>query len=172
MPTLLGRRISMAVQTDKKSKRPIIFLGVGVFNTVADFAFYTLLTALVFTEPKQIAMAGLVSGTFALICAFMTHALITWRGSHINYKTLAKFVAFTGFGMWVVRPLLLIVFIKLGGFYTWVHAVSDSLGLPFSYSFVSNTGAFGFMVILVLLYNYFVYSRFVFNVSRTERESR
>lgn len=162
----------MEVKPNKQSKRPAIFLGVGVFNTLADFAFYTLLTSLVFTEPNQIAIAGLVSGTFALICAFVTHALITWRGSHINYRTLAKFIAFTGFGMWVIRPLLLTVFIKPGGFYAWFHSISDSIGLPFSYSFVSNTGAFGFMVVLVLLYNYFVYSKFVFNVSRTERESR
>lgn len=145
------------------SKRPIVFLGVGVFNTLLDFGFYSLLTLTALKGADQIALAGLVSGTFALLCAFLTHSLITWRGAHIGMRTIVKFIIFTGFGMWVIRPALLALFIKLTGLYTWAHGLSETLHLPFSYDFVAHTGAFGFMVIIVLTYNFLVYDRFVFN---------
>jgi putative flippase GtrA len=153
----------MAPETTTKSKRPLIFLGIGVLNTLLDFGFYSFLTLAILRQDSQIALAGIVSGTFALLCAFLTHSFITWRGSHIGFKTILKFIAFTGFGMWVIRPLLLALFIKLGGLYSWVHDISQTLHLPFSYDFIANTGAFGFMVVIVLVYNYLVYDRFVFN---------
>lgn len=148
-------------------KRPLIFLLVGGGNTLFDFLFYTLLTSTVFKNGKHIALAGIVSGTFALLCAFLTHSFITWRGSHISHKTIMKFVAFTGFGMWVIRPTLLALFIKLAGLYDWVYKLLHDIGLPFSHNFVANTGAFGFMVVIVLLYNYYVYSRFVYKTQST-----
>jgi putative flippase GtrA len=144
------------------NKRPLIFLLVGIFNTLADFAFYSLLTLVFLTANNQIGLAGIISGTFALVCAFLTHSFITWRGSNIGHRTVLKFIAFTGFGMWVIRPLLLSLFIMLDGLYNWVFSISDGLSLPFTKEFIANTGAFGFMVILLLLYNYFVYERFVF----------
>jgi putative flippase GtrA len=157
------------VQSDKSpSKRPLIFLGVGVANTLLDFGFYTLLTSTVFKGGEQIAVTGLVSGTFALIIAFLTHGLITWRGRHIGPKTLLKFFMFTGFGMWAIRPLLLSIFIKLEDLYAWTERLLDDIGLPFSYDFVANTGAFGLMLVILLVYNYIVYERFVFKPARTE----
>lgn len=154
-------------------KRPVVFLGVGIFNTLLDFGFYTLLTLTILGGNDHIAVAGLISGTFALICAFLTHSFITWRGSHISHKTVLKFIVFTGFGMWVVRPLLLSVFIRLDGLYAWAYDISQSIKLPFSHEFIANTGAFGFMILIVLAYNYFTYDRFVFakSTSRTEPEN-
>lgn len=158
-----------------KSKRPLIFLGVGMFNTLADFVFYSLLMLTVFRD-GNIALAGIVSGTFALLCAFATHSLITWRGRHVGLGTMVRFVLFTGFGMWVLRPILLSLFANLTGLYRWVYGVSETLGLPFSYEFIASTGAFGFMVVIVLIYNYLTYDRFVFSKTntpiRTEPESR
>ncbi len=155
------------VHAEKKgNKKAIAFLAVGIFNTFVDFLFYTFLTQLLFTEPGQIAFAGIVSGTFALVCAFLTHGLITWHGSNLSHKTMIKFFVFTGFGMWVIRPTLLSLFINFQGLYQFAFSVLRSTGLPFSYTFVSNTGAFGFMVLFVLMYNYFTYDRFVFKKSR------
>ncbi len=153
-----------------RAKRPVVFLGVGIANTLLDFGFYTLLTLTVLRGHGQIALAGIISGTFALLCAFLTHSLITWRGRQIGAKTVGKFVVFTGFGMWVIRPLLLTWFIMLGGFYAWVHGISQGLHLPFSYEFVANTGAFGFMAVIVLIYNYVVYDRFVFGEAKAVKD--
>lgn len=146
-----------------KNKRPLIFLVVGVVNTLLDFSFYTLLTQTIFKEPSQIGLAGIISGTFSLFCAFLTHSFITWRGTNISHRTLLKFVIATGFGMWVIRPLLLKLFISFTGVYSWAHQLSHSIGLNFSQQFIASTGAFGFMIIIVLAYNYIVYDRFVFS---------
>lgn len=146
-----------------RNKRPLVFLVVGIVNTLLDFGFYTLLTQTIFNHPSQIALAGIVSGTFSLFCAFLTHSFITWRGTPISHKTLLKFVAATGFGMWVVRPLLLKVFITFTGLYSWIQQQLQAVGLNFSHQFIASTGAFGFMIIIVLAYNYIVYDRFVFS---------
>lgn len=156
----------MSVRTT--SKRPYIFLGVGIINTLLDFLFYTFLTAVVFNN-EHLVLAGLLSGTFALFCAFLTHGLITWRGSLITHKTLFKFFAFTGFGMWIIRPLLLSLFIKLSGIYTWIHDAAKYIGFNVGYDFIANTGAFGFMLMIVLVYNYYVYGRFVFDNIKSNR---
>jgi len=155
-----------------KKKRPVIFLIVGAGNTLLDFSFYSLLTAIVFTRPNQIALAGVISGTFALTCAFTTHAFITFRGHQVSKMTIVRFGIFTGFGMWVIRPLLLTIFIRLQGLYNWAYSVTQKLHLPFHRSFVAHTGAFILMTILVLVYNYYVYSRYVFKTyPRTDLEN-
>ncbi len=144
------------------SKRPLVFLGVGILNTLLDFIFYTLLTLTIFTDKDSIALAGVISGTFALICAFLTHGFITWRGRNLKPSTIMRFFLFTGFGMWVIRPVLLAIFIHLTPLYDFAYSVSSAVGLPFSQEFIANTGAFGFMAVLVLIYNYVVYDKFVF----------
>lgn len=145
-----------------KNKRPYIFLGVGAINTLVDFCFYTFLM-LTFFKNGSIILAGIISGTFALFFAFLTHSLITWKGSKITYTTLLKFVIFTGFGMWILRPLLLRIFSELSGLYNKIYEISLSIKLPLSYNFIVSTGAFGFMIILILIYNYLAYDRFVFS---------
>jgi len=152
----------MVNKPTKASRRPLVFLGVGAANTLLDFAFYTILTLTILKGQDSIALAGFVSGTFALLCAFIAHSMITWRGSSIGKGTILRFFLFTGFGMWVIRPLLLSFFIHFTSVYHFAYNLSTSLGLPFSYEFVTNTGAFGFMVVIILSYNYFVYDRFVF----------
>ena len=156
----------------KTNKRPLVFLGVGIINTLVDFGFYTFLTSFVsnFKNGRHIQLAGLISGTFAMFFALILHSLITWRGSHINHKTVLKFFAFTGFGMWVIRPQLLGLFIHLRGLYHWVDKLLDKIGLHFTYNFVANTGAFGFMILILLVYNYLVYERFVFKSKPTHTE--
>lgn len=159
----------MKDSSNNKTKRPLVFLVVGVVNTLLDFGFYTLLTQTVFKD--SIGLAGIVSGTIALVIAFLTHSLITWRGSEVDYKTILRFFAVTGFGMWVIRPVLLTLFINFGGLYSLAHNISQSLSLPFTYDFIAKTGAFGFMALIVLVYNYLTYDRFVFKKKHEEKES-
>lgn len=156
----------------KKSKRPLVFLAIGILNTLLDFAFYTLITQTVFKGVDLIVTAGIVSGTFALLCAFTTHSLITWSGRKKNKKTIIRFIVFTGFGLWVIRPILLATFILLTPVYDFAFAISTSLHLPFSHSFIANTGAFGFMAVILLTYNYLVYDRFVFTEQHETQEAK
>lgn len=144
-------------------KRPLVFVGVGIINTLLDFLFYTFLGQVMFRNQSSILLVGLISGTVALVIAFLTHNYITWRSRKASAKTMLKFFLATGFGMWILRPLLLGLFIEFSMLYRWVHDITIHIGLPFSYGFIANTGAFGFMVIIVLIYNYAIYDRFVFS---------
>lgn len=159
------------MQPETKPKRPLVFLGVGILNTLLDFAFYTLLTQTIFRGAESIALAGIISGTFALACAFTTHSLITWKGRQKSKGTILRFVLFTGFGMWVIRPILLALFIHLTPIYDLAFSISSALTLPFTYDFIANTGAFGFMAVLILIYNYLVYDRFVFNQKQSTSDT-
>lgn len=147
-------------------KRPVVFLFVGLFNALLDFGFYTLLASVILKN-TDIAVIGLISGTFALISAFTTHSLVTWRGRSITTKTLLKFIVFTGLGMWALRPLLLSMFIVIKPVYVWLYSISQHINLPFTYDFVAQTGAFGFMIIILTIYNFLTYERFVFSEAKS-----
>jgi putative flippase GtrA len=159
------------VETSRQ-KRKLVFLGVGVINTSLDFSFYTLLTSTIFKNGHNIALAGFISGTFALLCAFITHSLITWKDTNISKSTFFKFLAFTGFGMWVVRPLLLSGFIHFNSLYSSIQRIIGHAGLNFSYNFVANTGAFALMLVIVLIYNFLTYDRYVFVESARHTETK
>lgn len=153
-------------------KRSHIFLFVGIFNTLADFLCYTILTLFIFKDASQIAIAGIISGTIALVIALLTHSLITWRDRKTNTVTVVKFFLVTGFGMWVIRPLLLALFIQFSFIYNIAYAISSSLHLPFSLEFITNTGAFVLMTIVLLIYNYFTYDRFTFSSTKPRTEDK
>jgi putative flippase GtrA len=144
------------------TKKPVIFLGVGLLNTLVDFAFYSLLMVYVFDD-SNIYLAGIVSGTFALLFAFTTHSLITWKGSEKDFATLLRFAAFTGVGMWVIRPILLYMFIDFDMLYSWIFKILKPIGVStLNYEFITSSGAFALMITVLLIYNYLTYDRFVF----------
>lgn len=145
----------------KTNRRVLTFLIVGTVNTLLDFAFYTLLASVLLPNSSMLQI-GIISGTFALVCAFLTHSGVTWRGHKVHKGTILRFFAFTGFGMWILRPLLLSLFIKLTPLYAFATILLNKIGIPFNQGFVTNTGAFGFMVVILLIYNYLTYDRFVF----------
>ena len=138
---------------NKLDKR-IRFLLVGGVNTLADFICYSLLNLFI----ENIAVVGVLSGTAALFFAYITHSFITFRRTGLSRLTLQKFFLFTGFGMWVIRPILLTAF-TLYPASAWDKA---SQYIPFSQVSIQNTLAFFAMVTILLIYNYLVYSRYVF----------
>lgn len=144
------------------NRRPLIFLGVGAFNTFIDFVFYLFLTSVLLRNEGQIALVGLISGTFGLLSALVTHSFITFRQKKITPPTIVKFVIFTGFGMWVIRPLLLVLFSQQTYLYKWGHQILLTLGLNMDERLIRSVGSFGMMIVILLLYNYYVYSKYVF----------
>ena len=153
------------------NSRPFIFLGVGVLNTLLDFIFYILLTQFIFQKNSDIWIVGLLSGTFALLCAYTTHKLITWRDKPATKSTVIRFILATGVGLWVLRPLLLSWFITWEIVYAPIYNLVSAVFTVDSKLFIS-TFAFIPMVLIVMIYNYVVYSRFVFINDRTEQENR
>lgn len=143
--------------------RPILFLMVGLLNTTLDFLFYTILIHSILPSPDQIFLVGIITGTFALLCAYTTHRLITWRDKHTTRTTILKFFIVTGFGLWVIRPTLLAWFITFTPLYTKLNSwASHHTGITIDNYTVASTCAFLAMALIVMIYNYFMYARFVF----------
>lgn len=141
-------------------RRPLTFLLVGLVNTLLDFFFYTLLVFAMSPSAKDIWIVGILSGIFALTAAYLTHRYITWRDQRASKKTVVKFFLATGFGLWVIRPTLLVLFMTLSPVYSIAYTLLQPLG--FSLDFITSTGAFILSATLVIIYNFFVYDRFVF----------
>ncbi len=156
-------------------RRSGIFLLVGGFNTLVDFCVYTLLIHILPEGPSQIAIVGILSGSFALILAFFTHSLFTWKDRHIGALAIVKFFVITGIGMWIIRPLLLVVFVYLSSLLVPVDFFFNNFGVSISQSFIINTSAFLLMTLVMLVYNYLAYDRIVFSkktISDTDNKNR
>ncbi len=144
-------------------KRPLIFLGVGGVNTLLDFICYSLLVHLIGYDSSSILLVGIISGTIALIIAYTTHRLITWRDRKTTKSSIIKFFIATGFGLWVIRPLLLFLFIKFNSLYiAALDTIERFTDIALSYNFVASTGAFLMMTVILMIYNYLTYNNFVF----------
>ncbi len=151
------------------NKRPLIFLGVGILNSLIDFICYSTLILLFSTE--HIILVGILSGAVALIVAYLNHRFITWRDRSVPHVAMLKFFLATGFGLWVIRPLLLGWFIQLSELNLFIQTMLNTLTpINLSYEFVSSSLAFGLMLIIVTVYNYYTYSLFVFKEKATNIE--
>lgn len=149
----------MDILTNKH--RPIIFIAVGILNTLVDFLFYIFLVSVFFPKNEDIWIVGVISGTLALVCAYLTHRFITWRDRPVTKLTAIKFIGATGLGLWAIRPFLLAWFITWTPLYKIMHEVISPF-IPISYTLIESTGAFCLMVVVIMTFNYLVYSRFVF----------
>jgi putative flippase GtrA len=138
-------------------KRKLIFLAVGAFNTIADYAIFMVLTALL---PLTVEVAGVVSGTIMMFVSFFLHKNFTWkdRSADAGRKEMVEFLVGTAATMWLVRPLLMWLFGFLAPFYAWIA----SWLTIFSEDFIARTGVFGLATVVTLVLNYLWYHLVVF----------
>lgn len=152
-------------------RRIVIFLLVGGMNSLLDFIFYTVVTTWILPGGGQIILAGLVSGTVALVIAYLSHRYITWREKHVPRSAVIRFFVATGFGMWVIRPFLLWLFSKPTSVSTAIVTLGNGIGVHLSLAFVRNTVAFLAMTVIVVVYNFVMYQRFVFVEAKPESDA-
>lgn len=136
------------------------FAMVGVLNTLVDLVMVNILTQVFRVE---IVLAGIISGTVAMINSLIFNQRFTFKVHHLSKVRIFYFFAITAFGIYVVRPLVLQLFTK-----QWLtpgeimYDVTSALGLPLSRSFDVNNFALMMAIIAVLGYNFFMYRKFVF----------
>ncbi|MCC7288876.1 GtrA family protein [bacterium] len=136
---------------------------VGILNTLVDIVLYNVLIML-FLIPA--GAAGVVSGTVAMVNSFIFNQRFTFRVQKVSRARIITFFAITGFGIYVIRPIVLTFFTK-----TWlwpsqiVYDVTSFLRLPFSAEFDRDNFALAVAILLVLTYNYITYKKFVFTKS-------
>lgn len=133
---------------------------VGVLNTLLDIILVNVLTQLIGLD---LVLAGILSGTVAMINSFIFNQRFTFRVKKVGAAQTLSFFAITMFGLYIIRPLVLQFFTK-----QWlspgelVYSVTSALNLPFSRSFDVNNFALGMAILVVLVYNFVMYRKFVF----------
>ncbi len=136
------------------------FAMVGVLNTLVDVVMVNILTQVFRVE---IVLAGILSGTIAMINSLIFNQRFTFKVHHLSKVRILYFFAITAFGIYVIRPLVLQLFTK-----EWltpgeiIYDVTSALGLPLSRSFDVNNFALAMAIVAVLGYNFFMYRKFVF----------
>jgi putative flippase GtrA len=78
------------------------FAGVGVCNTVIDWALFLLLH-----DGLGITLANFVSSSAGMVFSFVVNGLFTFRVGRLTLRQALLFVATTGTVMWVAQPLLI-----------------------------------------------------------------
>lgn len=153
-----------------RHRKKFVFLGVGIFNTLTDFISYSLLMYVLPASNMKLTTVGVVSGTIALCVAFLTHSRITWRGAETGRGIFVRFLLVTGFGMWVVRPILLNIFVHFTLLSDILYKLSYTLAEDMvTRTFIQNSVTFLLMTIVLLIYNFLTYDRFVFSQKNKEK---
>ncbi len=151
---------------------------VGILNTVVDFVVLNILAATIL--PKSMVLgtvtlfgnsytitgliiAGLISGTIAMINSFVFNMRFTFKARHVDALHATYFFGLTIIGVYIFRPILLKFFTDV---WTWpvltADHVSTWLHLPLSQLFVERNVALAATILIVLVYNYLVYKYIVF----------
>lgn len=124
--------------------RGLRFIVVGVLNTAIDFAVLFLLTHF----GLGVFLANMISTSIALGFSFIVNRSYTFRSQGNPVSQIVKFLAVTLFGLWLLQPAII-----------WtVTAVIDGL-LAESVALLVGKGC---ATVASMLWNYFMYARFVF----------
>ncbi len=127
----------------KKHESKLRFAFIGGINTAIDFGILFLLTALGLDK----LVANFFSTSVAFVFSFFANRTFTFKSTGSAKKQFLPFLAVTLTGLWVLQPLVILAITQL------LHAIDQSLAL-----FVAKLIA----TIVSLIWNYILYSRFVF----------
>ena len=135
----------------KNHSDKIRFLIVGGINTMID---YSILFSLVNFVKIPIFYSNIISTGIALCFSFMLNKKFTFKDESVTGKTMvAKFLAITLIGLWIIRPIIIMVVDVLASLSS-LHSVTNS-NLVLLIGLVIATS-------VTLIWNYFLYKKFVF----------
>lgn len=138
--------------TPARGRRPLRFAAVGIANTAIDFALLFLLKAI----GLPVLVANTASTGVALCFSFLANRSFTFHAPENG--TVAgqawRFLAVTLIGLWGLQPLILLLL---------EHPLA-TLFAPWAGLLIAKAAA----TLVSLIWNYLMYSRFVFK-QQTER---
>lgn len=127
----------------KKHASKLRFGIIGGINTAIDFVLLFLLHGFGLNP----YVANIISTSIAFVFSFFANRTFTFRSRGSIKKQLLPFLIVTIIGLWVIQPIIIwIILLPLGG-------IDENIAL-----FVAKIIA----TVASLLWNYLMYSRFVF----------
>ncbi len=146
----------------KINKRVIFFSVIGVANTLVDLSFFVFFHSLRF----PVLVANFLSTSIALCFSYVLNKRFTFK-SH-NTKTrceIANFLLVTLTGLWVIQPIVIKALIYIDGHIHYSHLAYDIIHVQIDYAIIlPKLLATSFS----LVWNYLLYSKFVFVVKDDE----
>lgn len=172
-------------KSDHKEVRQVGRFGlVGILNTVVDVVLLNILAVTIL--PKSLVLgtvtiagseititglviAGIISGTVAMINSYIFNARFTFRDRHVAKKRIVYFFVITMIGIYIIRPIIIKLFTDI---WIWpsqlAYSVTNWLKLPLSQEFDERNLALAAAIGVVLVYNYLMYKKFVFVHEKTK----
>lgn len=158
---------------------------VGIINTVIDFVIATIISSAIgattiyaaFATPEGnftitgVIIASVVAGFIAMINSYFLNLRFTFKAHAGGLNQAIKFFAITGFGLGVLRPLV----IKLTtDWWAWPvdfgYAMSQVLHLGLSRDIIITLIGVASAIVIIWPYNYLMYKKFVFtNANKKEQ---
>ena len=151
---------------------------VGILNTIVDFVLLNILVITVLPKTLHLGsihlfgsdiiitglvVAGLISGTAAMINSFIFNTRFTFRAHNVDTRHAVYFFVITIFGLYFIRPVILKL---LTDVWLWpsqiTYQITRMLHLPFSQDFDERNLALLVAILVVLVYNYLMYKYIVF----------
>lgn len=134
----------------EKSRQKYRFLAVGALNTLIDFSLFALLFWLL----KMALFATFVSTTTALLFSFVANKNYTFQSARSrNRRQFIKFLVVTIIGLWLLHPAIILL------------AQNFLTGDTVSAQTSAMVGK-GIAIAMTMVWNYTLYSRFVFKTPR------
>jgi putative flippase GtrA len=148
------------------SNSVIRFIAVGITNTIIDFA---ILNILVFAFGLNKIVANSISVTIAMLVSYSLNHYVVFRQSNENHaRKFVLFIIITAFGLFAIQNLIIYFFVHI---FTWPGNVATNvlhfIGLnQLSKAFVILNFAKAIASAATLVWNYFMYKKFVFTKSK------
>ena len=127
----------------KKHESKLRFAFIGGINTALDFGILFLLTALGLDK----LVANFFSTSVAFVFSFFANRTFTFKSTGSAKKQVLPFLIVTLIGLWILQPLVILAITQL------LHSLDKALAL-----FIAKLIA----TVVSLIWNYILYSRFVF----------
>lgn len=153
----------MSKKLSDKTKQKGRYLIFGILNTGVNYGMYEALALLVFTAENQLWLATLISGFISIFVGYYLHSKFTWKDRKVGKKELGKFFIWNVIMNLAVRPALTWFFGLFGFLYKFAFDICQGIGIGFSYEFVESTGNYVLMTAVVMIINFLVYDKFVFD---------
>jgi len=83
----------------------VIFVLVGVFNTLLDLVVYLIF----YEKTKSIIVSNLIATSIAMISSYFLNARLTFKKHKLSLKMFILFILITAFGLWILQTGFIIL---------------------------------------------------------------
>lgn len=146
---------------------------VGIVNTLIDFAIATVIAGALGGQTVYLSLFGftitgviigsVIGGCIAMINSYILNMRFTFKAKDGGLRQALLFFAITGFGLIILRPVIIHVFTDWWTFpVDLAHFITQSVGLKFTYETVFELVGAAVGIVFIWPYNFILYKKVVF----------